>query len=135
MASISAFPNNCVSFSMVCGLSFNWVMMAIPIGNIITDVAVLLIHMLKNAVATIKPKMIFLISEPIKLMIFNAIRLCKFHFSIAMAMINPPMYKNTYLCPKALVVVFRSIPLVSGNSTMGNNAVTAMGVACVMHHT
>ncbi len=107
--------------------------MAIPIGNIITAVAVLLIHIDKKAVATIKPKIIFFTSEPMKLIIFSAIRRCRFHFSIAMAMMNPPIYKNTNLCPKALVVVPKSNPPDSGNNTIGINAVTAIGMASVIH--
>ena len=65
--------------------------MDIPMGSIITAVAVFDIHMERNAVATIKPKMILETLVPIILIIFNAIRLCKFHFSIAMASIKPPM--------------------------------------------
>ena len=60
------------------------------IGNIITAVALLEIHIDINAVAIIKPSIIFTILVPIILIIFNAIRLCKFHFSIAIAIINPP---------------------------------------------
>jgi hypothetical protein len=53
-------------------------------GSIITEVAVLEIHMDKKAVAIINPKMIFRTSEPIILMMFKAMRLCRFHFSIAL---------------------------------------------------
>ena len=60
------------------------------IGNIITAVALLEIHIDINAVAIIKPSIIFTILVPIKLIIFKAILLCKFHFSIAIAIINPP---------------------------------------------
>ena len=47
-------------------LSFNCLMMTMPMGSIITEVAVLEIHMERKAVASIKPKMIFRISVPIK---------------------------------------------------------------------
>ena len=65
-------------------------MMAIPMGSIITDVAVLEIHMDKKAVAIINPRITFRISEPMKAIILSAILRCKFHFSIPIAMRNPP---------------------------------------------
>ena len=39
-------------------------------------------------------------------------RLCKFHFSIVSAMINPPRYKKTYLCPNDAVVASTKLKLV-----------------------
>ena len=66
-------------------------------------------------------------------MMLSAIRLCKFHFSIAIAMMNPPMIKKINLCPKAAEVDAKSIPPDKGNKTMGSNAVTAMGNASVIH--
>ena len=94
---IKALPKILFSFSIVFGLSFSWSTIAIAIGNIITAVAVLEIHIERKAVATIKPSMIFITSVPIKLIIFNAILLCKFHICIAIAIIKPPRYKKTYL--------------------------------------
>lgn len=52
---------------------------------------------------------------------------------MAIAMTNPPMYKKMYLCPKAAVVEGRSSPPVRGNRTMGSKAVTAIGMASVIH--
>jgi hypothetical protein len=66
-----------------------------PMGNIIKVVAVFEIHMDKKAVATIKPKIIEGIFVPINKIMFKAILLCKFHFSMAIAIKNPPMYNNT----------------------------------------
>jgi hypothetical protein len=68
------------------------------------------------------------------LIIFNAIRLCRFHFWIAIAIIKPPIYKKTYLCPKEAVVSDSPNPPVRGNKIMGNKAVTAIGIASVIHH-
>ena len=91
MASIRAFPKFKFSSSIVFGLSLNCATIAIAIGNIITAVAVFDIHIDINAVAIIKPRIIFTMLVPIRLIIFNAIRLCKFHFSMAIAIIKPPM--------------------------------------------
>ena len=63
----------------------------------------------------------------------RAILLCKFHFCIAIAIINPPTYKKTYLCPKDAVVSDNSSPPVRGNNTIGIRAVTAIGIASVIH--
>lgn len=52
---------------------------------------------------------------------------------MAMAMMNPPMYKKMYLCPKDAVVVPRSNPPDKGKRTMGNKDVTAIGIASVIH--
>ena len=88
--SIKALPNIRFSSSGVLFKSFICLTIAIPMGSIITAVAVFDIHMDKKAVAIIKPKIIFRTSVPIKLMMFKAIRLCKFHFSMESASIKPP---------------------------------------------
>ena len=53
------------------------------IGSITTVLAVLLIHILMDAVAIIKPSTTLLGVVPVILMIFRAIRLCRFTFSKA----------------------------------------------------
>ena len=58
-------------------------MTARAMGNIIMVVAVLLSHILKNPVEIINPRITLLPLVPVIFIIFNAIRLCKFHFSIA----------------------------------------------------
>ena len=57
------------------GLSLSCLIIAIPMGSIITAVAVLEIHIDKKAVAIIKPKITLRISDPIKVIIESAIRL------------------------------------------------------------
>jgi hypothetical protein len=47
---------------------------------------------------------------------------------------KPPIYKKTYLCPKEAVVSESPNPLVKGNKIIGNKAVTAIGIASVIHH-
>ena len=69
-------------------------MIAIPIGSIITEVAVFEIHMERNAVAIMNPKMILFTLVPMNWIIFKAILLCKFQRSIAIANIKPPIYKK-----------------------------------------
>ena len=59
-------------------------------GTIIIVVAVLLIHMERKAVATIKPKIIRLLLNPTRRMVCKAIRRCRFHFSMAIAIKKPP---------------------------------------------
>ena len=104
-----------------------------PIGSIITAVAVLEIHMDKNAVAIIKPRMIIFRSVPIHAIIFRAILLWRFHFSMAMEMINPPIYRKINLWPKEAVVDVISRPPVRGKRTMGRSEVTAIGRASDIH--
>ncbi len=60
-------------------------------------------------------------------------RLCKFHFSMAMARIKPPIYRNTYLCPNDAVVTLSFIAPVIGNRIIGSMAVTAMGTTSKIH--
>jgi len=100
-----------------------------------TVVAVLEIHMDINAVANMNPRMIVATFVPINRMILRAILLWSPHFSIAMAIIKPPRYKKTYLCPKAAVVAFKSSPPASGNNIMGKSAVALIGMASVIHQT
>ena len=68
-------------------------------GNIIIVVAVLEIHMDKKAVASIKPKTNRLGLVPVRTTMCKAIRSCKFHFCIAMAIKNPPANKNIVSSP------------------------------------
>ena len=86
-----------------------------------------------KAVAIIKPKIMLITLVPIILIMLRAILLCKFHFCMAIAIINPPTYKKTYLCPKDAVVSDNSSPPVRGNNTIGIRAVTAIGIASVIH--
>ena len=134
MLSINILPNDFVSRSVNKGLSSNCLTKAIPMGNIITEVAVFEIHMDIKAVAIINPNTIFLMSVPIVLMICKAMRLCKFHFSMAIANINPPIYRKIYLCPKAAVVVDNASPPVSGKRIIGSRAVTLIGTTSKTHH-
>ena len=63
---------------------------ASTIGNIIAAVAVLDIHIDKNAVANIQLSIILLGDVPIISIIFNAILLCKPDVSTPIAKINAP---------------------------------------------
>ena len=68
-------------------------------GNITTVLAVLLIHMLKVAVAIIKPKITLLGVVPVSLMMLSAIRRCRLTFSSAKAMTKPPKNRKTMGLP------------------------------------
>lgn len=65
----------------------------IAIGNMTTVEAVLLIHILINAVAIIKPNTTLLGLVPVSFTIFKAILLCKFTFSKAKANRNQQRIK------------------------------------------
>ena len=63
-------------------------------GNITTVLAVLLIHILINAVAIINPRTTLLGVVPVIFIMVSAILLCRFTFSKAKAKINPPKNKK-----------------------------------------
>ena len=66
-------------------------------GTIMMAVAVLEIHMERNAAATMKPRMMRDGPPPIRRMIHSAIRLCSRHFSIVTAIMKPPMKRKIVL--------------------------------------
>ena len=65
-------------------------MIAMAIGIIIIAVAVFDIHIERNAVATMNPSTRRFGLVPTIRMICRAIRRCRFHRCIDMAMMNPP---------------------------------------------
>ena len=77
--------------------SLSNVIRLMPSGNIIAAVAVLLIHMLISAVANITPPMRFEGRVPAANTVHSASRRCRFQRSIASAIKNPPINKNTFL--------------------------------------
>ena len=105
------------------------------IGSIISDVAVLLTHMLTSAEAIRNPAMIddgFVPSIPIKPM---ATRRWRFHRCIASAMMNPPRNRKIIgLANGAAVVVIFPSPS-AGNSTSGSNAVAGIGIDSAIQNT
>src|SRR5699024_9291791 len=65
--------------------------------------------------------------------ICKAILRCRSHFSIAKAIIKPPINKKTVLSPYEEVVAPISSPPVNGNNIIGNNDVAGIGIASVIH--
>ncbi len=61
------------------------------IGSSIMVVDVFVIHMLSNAQTSMNPPTRRLPSVPTRSRIASAMRRCRFHFSSASAMMNPPM--------------------------------------------
>jgi hypothetical protein len=61
-----------------------------PMGSIMMVVAVLLTHMLMAAVATMNPAIRASGRVPATLRTWSAMRRCRFHFSMAMAITKPP---------------------------------------------
>ena len=66
-----------------------------PIGSIISAVAVLLTHMLRNAAAIMNPARIAYGCGPILAMMRKARRRCRFHRCMPAAIRNPPRKRNT----------------------------------------
>ena len=71
--------------------------MASPIGTIITAVAVLDIHIDRNAAAAMKPSTIRAGPPPTIWMMASAMRRCRFHFSMVRAIMKPPMNSTIVL--------------------------------------
>ena len=69
-------------------------MIEIPIGRSIMVVEVFIIHMLKIKLAIMKPAINLSLLNPVMDKTNKAILLCKFHFCIAIAIMNPPANKN-----------------------------------------
>ena len=68
-------------------------------GSITTVVAVLLIHILKEAVANMNPRITLSGVVPVRRIIFNAMRRCRLTFSKASAITKPPKNKKTIGLP------------------------------------
>ena len=79
---------------------------ASTIGNIIAVVAVLEIHIDKNAVANIQLSIILLGDVPIISIIFNAILRCKPDVSTPIAKINPPRNIIVTLLKYCMATIF-----------------------------
>lgn len=70
---------------------------------------------------------------PVRCTMLKANLRCRFHFSIAKAIQNPPKNKNTNRLLYVKHVFSTGITPVKGNNTMGTSDVTAMGTASVIH--
>ena len=70
-----------------------------PMGSIITAVAVLETHMLRNAVASMNPATIWAGLVPITRTVRRAILRCRFQRCMASASRNPPMNRKMMLLP------------------------------------
>jgi hypothetical protein len=106
----------------------------IPIGSIITVVAVLLTHIDSPAVASMNPPTIRRGRVPTARSVSSATRRCSPHRCIASASTNPPRNRNTSGFAYALVVAVRSSAPVIGSSTIGSSEVTASGSDSHTHH-
>jgi hypothetical protein len=110
-----------------------------PIGIIMTAVAVLEIHIETAAVETSMPRSRRLGSVPMARMMWTAMRRCRPHCSMPAPMVMPPrkrkMYAPTKGSKEPLRLFARPPPNTpkTGNSTSGTHAVTAIGTASVSH--
>ena len=100
-----------------------------PMGSIITDVAVLEIHMERNAEEAMNPSTRKSARRPMTWMIFRAIRRWRFHLSMDKAIKKPPMKRKMIelMYDFAASPVFR-IPA-KGKATIGIKAVAASGAS------
>src|SRR5699024_1647118 len=96
--------------------------------------AVLETHMDKKAVATINPNTIRCGVTPMTEIIAKAIRWWRFHFSIAIAIKNPPRNKKMISFPYDDTTVSPSKVPVIGSRIIGRSDVTGMGIGPVIHH-
>ena len=108
-------------------------MMERAMGIIIMVVAVFDIHMERKAVANMNPISILpgLMPKNIKTLI--AMRLCKFHRSMARAIKKPPKNRKIKWLKYIAEMVFPSTTPNNGKSTTGSSAVAASGMASVIH--
>ena len=104
------------------------------IGSIITAVAVLDIHIDKNAVTSIIAKICKLGFLPAYNMVLSAIRLCNPHRSIAIEIKNPPKNKNISGCAYGAATLFIASISASGDITKGSKAVAGIGTTSLTHH-
>ena len=120
MLNISANPNFLYSFDWsFCDNRFKTEM---AIGSIMTVVAVLDIHMLKKAVARLKPSIIPVGLVPVILIRLSAIRRCSFRFSMANAIMKPPINKKIIGLAYGAKVSFVENKPKEGNNTIGSSA-------------
>ena len=130
MPSMSAIPNS-YGPSWSCGRNISPT--AMPIGNIMAAVAVLLIHIERNAVAIMNPSTSWYGPVPTHDRIDSAILLCRPHRSIVTAMKKPPMNRKIRSFAYGADAAGASRMPKNGNSTSGRIAVAGIGIASVIH--
>ena len=107
----------------------------VAMGSIISAVAVFETHIDRNPVASIIPSTIRRGDSPTRRSVSSAMRRCRFHFSIAMAIRKPPRNRNTTELAKGCVVCATVRSVSTGIRTTGNSEVTDSGIASVIHQT
>lgn len=122
---ISATPNRGLSTALI---------MAIAIGNIMSIVAVLLIHILRTAVVNIKPSTSLRgLPLPVNRSMYMANRLCKLALSNAFDNIKAAISKiMTWLPNDDAASLCDSTPN-KGNNAKGKREVAGIGSASVTH--
>ena len=106
-------------------------MIATAIGIIIIAVAVFEIHIERNAVATMNPSTRRLGLVPTRRMICNAIRRCRPHRCIDMAMMNPPRKRKITSLPYDSATFTGERTPSTGKRTSGSRAVASRGMTPV----
>ncbi len=104
-----------------------------PMVTIIMVVAVLLIHIDRNAVASMNPSTRRAGAVPTRPITCSAIRRCRFQRSMVTAIMKPPMKRYTRWLAYDSVTVAAGMTPREGNTTMGSRAVAGMGMASLIH--
>ena len=134
MESISAVAKLEAPFGLLVFSSFtNSNTTELAMGSIISVVAVFDIHMLMAKLASMNPNMMVFALVPVLSTMLRASLRCRFHFSIASAMRNPPRNRKTNRLLYVRQVFSKVITPSNGKSMMGNNEVMAMGTLSVIH--
>ena len=129
ISGIAVFPSPSPPLSSEASISTDT-----PIGSIITAVAVFDTHMLRNPVAIMNPAITLVDRVPIARTVSRAIRRCRFHRCMAIAMRNPPMNRKMMLLPYWAPTSSTEMSSPStGNAMSGTSAVAGMGMHSVIH--
>src|SRR5699024_12513069 len=87
----------------------------------------------RKAVANKKPKPTLFLPVPRTSIILKAIRLCKFHFCMAIPKTKPPIKRKINGCPYEEVIFSKGTAPDKGKITIGNKEVTASTRDSVIH--
>ena len=105
-----------------------------PIGNIITVVAVFEIHRLTNAVASMKPSTMRRGLTPMAEMMVSAMRRCRPHCCIDAAIIMPPRNRKLTGSKYCSTTANGLATPNSGYASSGMQPVAHSGIGSVIHH-
>lgn len=126
------FANGSILFESPV-ISSSFVMIAIAFGTIVRAVAVLDIHIDKNAVTIMIPQSKRRGFKPKIKTVLSAIRECKFHLTIAVEKMNPPR-KTKDVSENIDEAIEEAVEIAkNGSRNTGKNAVITIGIGSKIH--